>query len=71
MEKFKVRDALEGAEMKRDSRCAESISRISVANICFSKASDRPLRDSLNVGTDDWLGTIEGLDNERFTEEEG
>ena len=33
VEKFKERDVIEGDEVESESHCAESISRISVANI--------------------------------------
>ena len=50
---FKLCDVVEGDEVESESRCAESISRISVANIWFSRASDKQLRVASNVGTDD------------------
>ena len=53
VEKIKEFDVAEEVEVESESRCAESISRISGANIWFSKAFDRPPRVSLNVGTYD------------------
>ena len=50
---FKLCDVVEGDEVESESRCAESISRISVDGIWYRKSSYRPLRIALNVGTDD------------------
>ena len=53
VEIFKERDAVEGTEMRRESRQTESIYRISVAIIRFSRVSDSPLRFASNIATED------------------
>ena len=51
--KFKERYAVEGTEVGRELRRAESISRITVAVTRFSRISDSLLRVASNVATDD------------------
>jgi len=51
VEKFRERNVVEGVEVESESRYAESISHISVADFWFKRVSDRLLSVESNIGT--------------------